>query len=560
MKGSAFTINEISGRDRKKGGNPISILHQGIAFSRILVNDLSMHRWILFVLTLICLPHFVRGADKPNILFFYTDDHSYRAVSAYPEAYDWVDTPNMDALAKTGIRFHHATIGTWCMPSRAALLTGKHSFGVETMRMTGKYPSSEYDPEICRFWPSVFRKNGYETVQIGKWHTGTDSGFGRDWDHQVVWNRPRYPENAGKYYYNQLIERDGGPPVKEPGYSTDNYTKWTIDYLKSRKDKEEKPPFYLWLCYGGVHGPFTPADRHRDAYPDAVVPDPADIYPPRDGKPTYSRTVEQWVKGDASEPVLARGKSKGGIKTNGKKTLTDWVRQVNQAVISLDEGIGKVMETLKEIGEYDNTLIIFTSDQGFAWGQHGFQVKKAPYDANIRSPMMISMPSRYPQGQVCPHPVGGVDLIPTIFSVAGIELPWDMHGHDLTPLLESPQRTDWKNPVLTVETGWQYGADTDVVPIATDEASHMKLYARGVVPWWVSLVDGEWKYIRTLVPGEPEELYHLGNDPDELENLARNVEHRDRVKVMRAATIAELRRTGAKMVDTLPEVAPLPAN
>ncbi|MDF1812685.1 MAG: sulfatase-like hydrolase/transferase [Verrucomicrobiales bacterium] len=496
--------------------------------------------------------------EKPNILFFFTDDHSYRAVSAYPEAYDWVKTPNMDALAEKGVRFHHATIGTWCMPSRAAILTGKHTFGVETMRMTGTYPRSEYDPEKCRFWPSVFRANGYETVQIGKWHTGTDTGFGRDWDHQIVWNRPRYPENSKNYYYNQLIERDGGPPVKEPGYSTDNYTQWAIDYLNKREKSEAKQPFFLWLCYGGVHGPFTPADRHLEEYGDAVVPDPADIYPPRAGKPTYSRTVEQWIKGPEGEPVLAKGKTKGGIRSDGKKTLTDWVRQVNQAVLSLDEGIGRVMDALKETGEYDNTLIIFTSDQGFAWGQHGFQVKKAPYDANIRSPLIFAMPSRFPQGAVCRHPVGGANLAPTIFAVAGIDLPWEMHGHDITPLLKKPDRQEWNHPVLTIDTAWNYGDDTDVVPVATDEESHSKLYAKGVVPWWVSLVVGEWKYIRTLVPGEPEELYHIGNDPDELDNLALNSEHRSRVLEMRAATIRELRRTGAEMVDTLPEVAPLP--
>ena len=104
------------------------------------------------------------------------------------------------------------------MPSRASLLTGHLQHGVYSMRMEGKYPGSEYDPEQCPFWPSVFRANGYQTAQIGKWHTGTDNGYGRDWDYQLVWNRPRHPENAGAYYENQLIEKNGAKGVLTEGY------------------------------------------------------------------------------------------------------------------------------------------------------------------------------------------------------------------------------------------------------------------------------------------------------------------------------------------------------
>lgn len=494
---------------------------------------------------------------RPNILFIYTDDHSYRTVSCYPEAYDWCDTPNLDALAKTGVRFHHATIGTWCMPSRAMLLTGHHGFGVESMRMEGSYPGSAYDPEQCPFWPAVFRKNGYQTAHIGKWHTGTDTGFGRDWDYQIVWNRPRYPENSGHYYYDQLIEKNGGDPVMTGGYSTDNYTDWAIDYIEGKEGRASGKPWYLWLCYGGVHGPFTPADRHLKDYPDAVVPDPADIYPPREGKPTYSRYVEQWVPGASGQPVLKRGKEKGGVKSKGEKTLTDWVRQVNQAVKALDEGVGRVVQSLKDSGQYDNTLIVLTSDQGFAWGQHGFQVKKAPYDANIRSPLLISFPGRIPEGKVCRHPVSGTDLVPTFFSFAGIDLPWEMHGHDLSPLLANPD-AEWDHPVLTTFTGDSYGSDTNEIPVGDSPAAIRKLYMRGDVPWWISLVEGHRKYIRTLVPDEPEELYDLDADPDELANLARNPEYKDVVLRLREAAIAELRRTQAGFVDNLPPVEPLP--
>ena len=198
--------------------------------------------------------------DRPNILFIYTDDQSYRTVSCYPGSYDFVQTPNIDALARRGIRFDAAYIGTWCMPSRASLLTGHLQHGVNSMRMEGEYPGSEYDPERCPFWPSVFRANGYQTAQIGKWHTGRDNGFGRDWDYQLVWNRPRHTNNAGAYYDNQLIEKNGQPAELTQGYSTDNYTEWAVDYIRGN-NRDPSKPWYLWLCYCLLYTSPSPRDR-----------------------------------------------------------------------------------------------------------------------------------------------------------------------------------------------------------------------------------------------------------------------------------------------------------
>jgi arylsulfatase A-like enzyme len=477
---------------------------------------------------------------RPNILFIYTDDHSYRTLSCYPEAYDWVRTPNMDRLAKQGVRFTHAYIGTWCMPSRASMLTGLHPYGVESMRMEGKYPGSSYDPAQCRFWPKVFRDNGYVTAQIGKWHTGTDTGAGRDWDHQIVWNRPKHPDNATHYYYDQLISTNGSESELVKGYSTDNYTNWAVDFIKG-KHRDPKKPWYLWLCYGGVHGPYTPAERHLQEHPGVRVPIPADIYPPREGKPKYVQQRSTWVKGKSGEPVLK-------VNEDGEKekTLHDWVRQVQQAVLSLDEGVGQLLAALEASGQAKNTLIVFTADQGFAWGQHGFRHKLAPYDANVRAPLIVSMPGTLPQGATCPTPVGGVDLVPTFFQFARIDLPWEMHGHDLTPLLRKPD-AEWPHPVLLTLTGDRYGSDTVKLFAQNDHAQE--------VPWWVFLRQGNYKYIRTLVEGETEELYDLAKDPEELTNLAQDPNRGEQLQQFRAATLAELRRTKAGMVEKLPRTA-----
>jgi len=470
---------------------------------------------------------------RPNILFIYTDDHSYRTVGAYPDSFPWVETPTIDRLAGEGVRFGCAYIGTWCMPSRATLLTGHHQFGVESMRMEGPYPGSTYDPDQCPFWPRVFRDEGYVTAQIGKWHTGVDTGFGRDWDFQIVWNRPKYTETNQHYYYDQPITYQGGETEILERYSTDQYTDWAVDFISGEK-RDTAKPWYLWLCYGAVHSPFTPADRHLEAYPGLEIAAPADVFPPRDGKPDWAQKISEWEKGADGTPVFQ------------DRSFASWVRQYHQGVLAIDEGVKRLLAILEETGQRENTLIVFTSDQGLAWGQHGFRGKKiAPYDANIRSPLIISFPGRIPEGVVCDVPVGGVDLVPTFFRFAGIEPPWEMHGNDLSPLLED-QAADWPHPMLLTATGQKFGSDTDVIPEG-EEVFHAQ------VPWYVMLRKGAFKYVRPMVP-DLEELYDLANDPDELDNLAVKPEYQETLRQLRAAAVAELRKDKAGFVDQMPPV------
>lgn len=481
--------------------------------------------------------------SRPNILLIYADDQSPRTIGCYPQSWPWVRTPHIDRLAREGIRFNHCYLGSWCMPSRANLLTGRYPHAIESLRMEGEYPGSTYDPQKCPFWPRVFRQHGYQTAQIGKWHTGTDAGFGRDWDFQIVWNRPKHPENAGAYYTEQIVEWNGQEKTVT-GYSTDNYTQWACDYIRGQGRDPDKP-WFLWLCYGAIHGPSTPAERHKGQYATAPVEPPADILPPRPDKPAYLERTQAWHRTPQGEIVAGRTLARFGDEKRQGMRYADWVRMVNECNLALDEGVGRVLQALRDSGQLENTLVVYTADQGFGMGEHGFRHKLAPYEATFNAPLIVSWPGRLPQGQACNSPVCAGDLVVTFFALAGIPLPWEMHGRDLTAVLQAPQRPEEPRVLLLEDMGQAYGSDT--YPIPTDQT----LY-HGDVPRWVAIRYGKFKYIRTLVAGEMEEIYDLEADPQELVNLALRPEHQALLADLRAKTVAELRRTGAPFADSLP--------
>lgn len=490
---------------------------------------------------------------RPNILFIYADDQSYKTLGCYPESPDWVRTPNIDGLAATGVRFQRSYLGAWCMPSRASLLTGRLQHGIESMRMEGTYPASAYDPEKCPFIPAQMRQQGYHTAQIGKWHTGVDTGYGRDWDYQAVWNRPGHPDNAGNYYVDQIATINGVDQAIE-GYSTDNYTKWATEYIRGEHRGQDKP-WYLWLCYGAIHGPTTPAPRHKGIFKGETAAVPGDIFGPRPDKPAYLNDTQAWIKDKNGNPAM---KSKTREASNfdtldAGKSYQAWIQQVNECMLAVDEGVGELLKALRESGQLENTLIIYVADQGYALGEHGLNQKVAPYDASIASPLIINWPAKYPQGKLCAHPVNAPDLADFICRTAGVKIPWEMHGRDITSLVGDPEQTAWNSPMLFTHTARLYGSDTNQIPTDPEHLS-----STSNTPWYVMLREGQFKYVRTLVAGEMEELYDLEHDPEELVNLARTSGHADKVTQLREVAIQELRRTGAGFVAHMPEVKPLP--
>jgi len=500
-------------------------------------------------LLLVAAKTFAADAKRPNILFIYADDQSYKTVSCYPGAPSWVKTPHIDSLARQGIRFDRCYLGAWCMPSRASLLTGHLQHAIQSMTMQGAYPGSKYDPEQCPFWPAELRKQGYQTAQIGKWHTGTDTGYGRDWDYQIVWNRPAHPENAKNYYKDQVLCINGVDQGEEQeGYSTDNYTNWACDYIGG-KHRDPNKPWYLWLCYGAVHGPTTPAARHKGKLAGNVAPLPQDIFGPWPDKPAYLNKTKAWVKGPDGKGYMKRGEIKPDNFDTNKPGLTydAWIQQVNECAMALDEGVGRVMKTLADSGELANTLVVYSADQGFGLGEHGFSQKIAPYDATISSPLIISQPGTLPQGKVCRHPVNAPDMVQLFCDTAGVKLPWKTHGRDIRPLLRDPETKAWNSPLIFTHTARSYGAETDAIP--TDG----RLTAASDTPWYAMLRDGQYKYVRTLVKGETEEIYDLDADPEELNNLALKPGNESLPESFRAKAIAELKKTDAKFVDSMPK-------
>jgi arylsulfatase A-like enzyme len=350
-----------------------------------------------------------------------------------------------------------------------------------------------------------------------------------------VWNRPKHPENAGAYYEKQILAINGEEKTVE-GYPADNYTKWAVEYAKG-EHRDKSKPWFLWLCYGSVHGPSKPAARHKGLYKDAKVPEPADLLGPWPGKADYLNNTLAWRK---DKDGNIRAGAKVGDEAGGKGTLyADWVRQVNECVPAIDEGVGELLEALKESGQLENTLVVYSADQGFAMGEHGMRMKIAPYDANYRSPLIASMPGTVAAGKVCKQVANAPDLVSTFFALAGVKPPADLHGRDLTPLLKNPD-APWGHPCLYEHTGEHSG--DDVAKLLKDDPKKA-IYQK--VPWYTAVVHDGWKYVRYLQPGVPEELYDLTTDPDELKNLTTDAKHAKRFAALRAALASELKRTAA---------------
>ena len=467
---------------------------------------------------------------RPNILYIFTDDQSVRSISCYEGAYTWVNTPNIDQLAEKGVKFKYAYTGAKCVPSRGNALTGmlQHNYTKETI-----------------YWPVEFRKQGYYTGMIGKWHW-SEPRHKTTWDWSAVWEH-HLPGNMRNYYWDQSL-RMHDDTLMPIGYSTDEYTDLTIGFLKERA-KDKNQPWYFWLCYGAVHGPYTPADRHVGSYahaPEMVYPQ--DIFGPRPDKPDHVIHLETNKKHPETGIPMA-------TKT---QSLDSRVKQYNEAVSAIDEGVGRIMKTLEETGQLENTVVIFTSDQGYAWGHHGYNLKVAPYDANLLAPLIFVQPGKIPDGKENTYPVNGVDVISTIHKMAGVNPSTELDGRDISTLVFHPESENKEfEKMIQIYTGSNYGNEKikEELVKANESGDWEKFNAhpKTGTKAWMMLRDGKYKYVRYIYKDYIEELYDLENDPEELINMAVRKAHRDKLHQMRAELITEFENKGAIFLDLLPE-------
>jgi arylsulfatase A-like enzyme len=469
-----------------------------------------------------------QNESRPNILYIFTDDQTIRTLGSYPQSHQWVETPNIDRLAAEGVRFQNAYTGAKCRPSRGNALTGQLQ--------------SKYSRET-EYWPVEFRKQGYFTGMIGKWHWNVPR-HEETWDWSAVWEH-HLPENHTNYYWDQSLRMNGDSLKELKQYSSDAYTDLTIDFIKKRaKDKDQ--PWYFWLCYGGIHGPYTPADRHMQDYKDAPGIDiPVDVFGPRPDKPEYMVDLTMFQK------------DKKGNPTYKDRSLDSWVKQYNQALKSIDEGVGRIMKTLEETGQRENTVVIFTSDNGYAWGQHGFRLKIAPYDANLLTPLIVSQPKHFPQNEVCLYPVNGVDIIKTIHSLSGVTPSNILDGRDFSELLLNPHLEKWNAPpMVQIYTGGLYGEEELVRELIaakeTGDWNRFVVHKTGIRAWLMMRKD-QYKYVRYIYKDYIEELYDLENDPEELVNLAVRAEYLQLLEEYRLECEQLFKKKGAAFFDLLPE-------
>jgi arylsulfatase A-like enzyme len=349
------------------------------------------------------------------------------------------------------------------------------------------------------------------------------------WDRSVVWDQN---EPEGDWYNNQKLSINGAPAQEVPGYSTFVYTDLAEAFMRRERDK----PWLLWLCYNAPHLPNTVHPDAKGTYAGVDVAIPEDWRGPRADKPEYMRMYSMFEPDEEGRPRYGRQ----------RRPLEEMITGYNELVVSLDEAMGRLYQALEETGQLDRTVIVFTSDQGFAWGEHGFAWKTGPYDACLRMPLIVRYPPEVPAGGVVRQPVSILDVVPTLLSYAGVDVGWPLHGRNLRPVLRDPS-VRLPGRVLVENFGATFGSRV-TMPTGTKREQSRR------VPWWLVLLEERYKYIRTLVPGEIEEVYDLVADPDEQDNLAVKAEHRDLLRRLRGEMIAELEATGASFARRLPPV------
>jgi N-acetylglucosamine-6-sulfatase len=411
---------------------------------------------------------------RPNIVVIMSDDHRHDAMGCAGDAR--LETPSLDRLAAGGVRFTNAFVTTsLCSPSRASFLTGTYA------HTHGVYYNEMRDPYLTvPLFPELLQQAGYETAFIGKWHMLRRATPRRGFDYWLSFN------GQGEYFRNTWNEN--GEWSRTETYVTDELTDRALAWLARPHAK----PFLLILSHKAVHAPLVPAPRHLGRYANTDFQSLDDPHDQLNLKPDWGG------RGAMADPLAE-------------------IRNYNRCVLALDESVGKILDELHRQNIEDDTVVIYASDNGALFGEHGgLWDKRAAYEPSLRIPLLMRYPRRVEAGVTCDETVLNLDLAPTLLELAGVAVPPSVQGVSWMPLLEGrPGREAFL---------YEYFREL------------------GTVPTCLAVRTREWKYV--TYPDDPQfgpELYDLRADPGELVNLAADPAHAAKVREL-AERIAVLKR------------------
>jgi N-acetylglucosamine-6-sulfatase len=468
---------------------------------------------VLTLAGLLALVPVATAADKParpNIIFILVDDLRWDDLGC--TGHPFSRTPHIDRIAREGALFRNAFATTpLCSPSRACILTGQyaHSHGIidNTERSTQSHR--------LKTFPQELQKAGYETAFFGKWHMGND-------------NRPR--PGFDRWFCLQGQGSSFDPAVNNNsrdeqthGYVTDILNEKSLEFIRQRHSR----PYMVYVSHKAIHpetqqGPdgklsdpyasnFIPAPRHKDLYEGAIIPRRKNWSVPPTDKPALQQKI-------------------AGLEPLGPKTGSSDTSILNRLrmLAAVDEGVGEIVKSLTDAGQLDNTLIVFTGDHGYFYGEHGLSVeRRLAYEESIRIPLLMRYPPMVKPGSRPDSMTLTIDFAPTFVELAGGAVPSNYQGRSLLPLLKGSIPPNWRKSFLV-----EYYSDT-VFP---------RMHKMG----YKAVRNDRWKYVHYIEQPNADELYDLQNDPYELKNIIRNPSAAAPREKMQSELQRLLSETGAK--------------
>ncbi len=449
-----------------------------------------------------------------------SDDHAAHAMSCYGSRIN--KTPNLDRIANEGMRFNNCfCTNSICAPSRATILTGtyNHINGVTTLAtpIDGRQQS----------FIKLLKESGYQTAVVGKWHLGR--GGYSDPQGFDYWN---VLPGQGDYHNPMMIEM--GEEKQHEGYVTDIITELSMDWLEGR-DKER--PFCLMVHHKAPHRWWEPDDKHADMYEDIDIPEPETFWDDYGNRASAAKEARMRVDRDLNERDL-KGPTPDGLTTEEEKKwkYQRYIKDYLRCVASVDDNVGRMLDYLDVHGLTENTIVIYTSDQGFFLGDHGWFDKRFMYEESLRMPFIIRYPKGIKAGAVNDDMILNVDFAPTFLDYAGIGSPDEFQGTSFRRLLEEDTPDDWQTSMYY--RYWMHLAHHHVYAhygIRTLQHKLIYYYA-----------DGLGQEGSVDEPKEPEwELFDLEKDPLEMNSVYGDPAYADVVRELKD----EMHRLQAKVED-----------